>query len=108
MKAGVVAAKITDILRSVRYGGSGNQRTTYRDANGNRCRSPRLTNPIASLGVNGHWIVISYAPFRDGGQRLPIPLARQYLAWLEAGNVGTHYDFIQASEHPSNRHTPQG
>lgn len=40
--------------------------------------------------IGGKWIYVQYVVYQ-GERRLTTAEAREYLAWLWAGNVGTHY-----------------
>lgn len=68
----------------------------YRDARDRRCRAREIFRPIVSVGENGGYLVVRYAPFRDLGHRLSPSFARGYLAWLDAGGMGQHWHFSKA------------
>ena len=65
----------------------------YRDAQGRWQKGRSLFKPEVHLGENGNWVTIYYTAFRDGGRRMTPQRAREYLAWLDAGNVGPHWIF---------------
>ena len=49
----------------------------------------------ASAGVAGRWIDITYILFQ-GWSHLSKADAWRYLAWLDAGNVGRHWEALES------------
>ena len=63
-----------------------------------RDRSSHLHGYYRSRAVRaGKFVSVSYAPYR-GNSLLDREQAERYLAWLDAGHVGTHHEALEGFE----------
>lgn len=61
-----------------------------KDSNINICRDGAWDYFMPNVQSRGRWVWVEYAPPTISA--LSKPSAIRYLAWLEAGNIGTHRD----------------
>ena len=52
--------------------------------------------------VGGRWLFVLYVSYQ-GASHLTTAQAEEYLAWLDAGNVGTHYQMKREYDHATQK-----